>query len=285
MSFGNHRLNKVVAVALCAATFAGGLLPTVSVEAAIHRGQQQTQHERSARPQQDKAKAARPISAKSGESRQQTRQHRPEQKKTEQHHRQEQKKTEQQHRPEQKRTEQKHHQEQQRREQERHRQEMERKHEAQRAEQRRQEERRRQDEHRKDEQHRQEQHRRDEMHRREQERREEIRREEEAHRIAEQRREEELRRREERLRDRERELSYRERECYEDEDYCRRYHKHNNENNDSIIKAVLGTILIGAVLNNAGIFDRGSSRHSSRNSDALSVDYDEFEDEAEEILL
>lgn len=234
MKFGNYRLNKVVAVALCAATFAGGLLPTVSVEAAIHRGQQQTQHERSARPQQDRAKAARPISAKSGESRQQTRQHRPEQKRTEQQHRPEQKKTEQQHRQEQKKTEQKHHQEQQRHEQER---------------------------------------------------REEIRREEEAHRIAEHRREEELQRREERLRDRERELSYRERECYEDEDYCRRYHKHNNDNNDSIIKAVLGTILIGAVLNNAGIFDRGGSRHSNRNSNTLSVDYDEYEDEAEEILL
>ena len=39
MRFGNNKLNRILAVALCAATLTGGFLPTVSVEAAVRSGQ------------------------------------------------------------------------------------------------------------------------------------------------------------------------------------------------------------------------------------------------------
>ena len=39
MRSGNNKLNRILAVALCAATLTGGFLPTVSVEAAVRSGQ------------------------------------------------------------------------------------------------------------------------------------------------------------------------------------------------------------------------------------------------------
>ena len=155
MRFGNNKLNRILAVALCAATFTGGFLPTVSVEAAVRSGQHSEVRQGRGDNQQHKRtdsgnKAGHTAPAqKNNKNRQPDRQ-------TQDKHRDEQNRHQEQQRKE--------HEQRQRQEQEKHRQE-----EMKRQEQHRRE----QEQHRKEQEHkRQEQEKR----RAEENRREEVRR-------------------------------------------------------------------------------------------------------------
>lgn len=251
MRFGNNKLNRILAVALCTATLTGGFLPTVSVEAAVRSGQHSEVRQGRGDKQQHKRtdpgnKAGHTAPAqKNNKNRQPDRQ------------------TQDKHRDDQNR-----HQEQQRKEHE----------QRQEQEKHRQEEMKRQEQHRREqEQHRKEQeHKRQEQEKRraEENRREEVRRHEEQRREKDHRQEEA--RREAERRHHEEEMRRREHWRYHDYDDDR----HDNKTGEAILGGIIGALIIGAILQNTS-----ASHHNSKYSNVMSTDYEPAEEETEEILL
>lgn len=251
MRFGNNKLNRILAVALCATTLTGGFLPTVSVEAAVRSGQHSEVRQGRGDNQQHKRtdpgnKTGHTAPAqKNNKNRQPDRQtqdkHRDEQNR---HQEQQRKEHEQRQKQEKHRQEEMKRQEQHRREQEQHRKEQE--HKRQEQEKRRAEE-----------------NRREEVRRHEEQRREKDHRQEEAHREAERRHHEEEMRRREHWR-------------YHDYDDYR----HDNKTGEAILGGIIGALIIGAILQNTS-----ASHHNSKYSNVMSTDYEPAEEETEEILL